>query len=506
MRRWIIVCLLLGGVATIGYGAEEQVELARQAHRALRQATRFLTEEVAYRGGYLGAYTEDLGQGYAKLGSPRPRHMHWVEPPGTPEMGMVFFEAWQATGDEFFLDAAVQTAQALVRGQLESGGWYDYIDTSAEGERIFAYRRLAGQAREPMTREEFVAYCRKVGLSAHELKTSGNKAATLDDDITQSAIRLLMAVDRALETLGRPDAEIHEAVMVALDFMLSVQHESGGWPQNWPSLEGGRSAYDAFLTLNDHAHTDSTRVLMEAYRVYGDPRYRAAVIRAGEFLIHAQLPEPVPIWAQQYDHDLKPGWGRLFEPPAACTTESFEVMKLLTEIAQFSGEPRFLEPIPAAAAFYRRAQLADGRFARFYELKTGRPLYQVYHNKKSYRLTYSDHDLPDHYSFKLGGRFIELYTVGVDEIEATAARLLAEGLREEAAKKRTVDESLQEARRMESTVRHLLQQMDSRGAWIETQRRMRVIDLRRMQANMRTLADYARHVRKAWEQMEGISE
>ena len=62
-----------------------------------------------------------------------------------------------------------------------------------------------------------------------------------------------------------------------------------------------------------------------------------------------------------------------------------------------TGQRKYLEPIPRALEYFRRSRLPDGRLARFYELRTNRPLYFT----KDYQLTYDDSDVPTHYSFKV---------------------------------------------------------------------------------------------------------
>ena len=52
--------------------------------------------------------------------------------------------------------------------------------------------------------------------------------------------------------------------------------------------------------------------------------------------------------------------------------------------------------MPPALAYLKKSLLPDGRLARFYELKTNKPLYFT----KTYELTYDDSDMPTHYSFK----------------------------------------------------------------------------------------------------------
>ena len=140
-----------------------------------------------------------------------------------------------------------------------------------------------------------------------------------------------------------------------------------------------------------------TETLQLAYEAYGDQRYRQAMLKFGDFLILAQLPEPQPAWAQQYNHQLQPIWARKFEPPAVAGRESEDAIETLLFLTETTGEKRFLEPIPRAIAWLKRSKLPDGQLARFYELNTNTPLYFV---KDTYELTYDDGNLPTHYSFK----------------------------------------------------------------------------------------------------------
>ncbi len=129
--------------------------------------------------------------------------------------------------------------------------------------------------------------------------------------------------------------------------------------------------------------------MLEAARIYKEPRYLASAEKGGEFMLLSQMPEPQPGWAQQYDREMHPAWARQFEPPSITGGESQSVMRALMLLYRETGQRKYLEPLPRALAYYKRSILPDvenpseirrracpGRTpcaARFYELKTNRP-------------------------------------------------------------------------------------------------------------------------------------
>ncbi|MGI5819198.1 MAG: pectate lyase [Armatimonadota bacterium] len=466
MRTLMTGVCLMTMVALTGPAWAVDRELVEQAHEALRTTVTYLVEEVAVGGGYAGSYLADLSDQWGE-GSITAT-MNWVQPPGSPSTGMAFLRAWEATGDPLFLDAAKKNAESLVWGQLACGGWDYNIDFSPEGEQRWFYRRNVG--------------------SDDERLTSGRNVGTMDDNVTQHATRLLIAVDRALTEAGQPDDSIHEAAMVALDYLLEAQKEGGAWPQRFPLRERG---YQNFMTFNDGTIRDCLDVMMIAYRAYGDQRYYDAVVACGDFIIKSQLPEPQPIWAQQYDYDLQPAWARRMEPASACAGESAGVLRMLPEITLFTGDTRFLDPIPAAAAWYERSRLEDGRWARFYELKTNMPLMQISMERTAYWLSYEDHDTPDHYAFKGS------WGNAVPGVAEVAERILEVGPEEYARQRQervlTAEERLDRARGMEDSVRQVLDARTENGVWLSTGGygpNVQHLNMRTVQQNMGVLSNY----------------
>lgn len=364
-------------------------DLRDAALKSLRRATQFYLDKVSTQGGYLYHYSEDLSRQEGEHEATR--SMVWVQPPGTPAVGLAYLEAYRATGDEFYLNAAKKSADCLIRGQLRSGGWGYFIEFDPAKRLKFAYR-------VPPSSEK------------------GENTTTLDDNNTQAAIRFLMQLDVTLEF---KDSTIHEAVRYALDHLVQVQYPNGAWPQRYSvfpdpkdypvlkasypetwSREFPKIKYISYYTFNDNAIGDVVDVLLDAAKTYSEPRYKASAEKGGDFAILAQMPEPQPIWAQQYDAQMHPSWARKFEPPSVTGGESQSVLLMLLQLYRETGQERFLAPIPKALAFLREHLLPDGRLVRFYELRTSKPLYFT----KEYVLTYSDADMPTHYGFKTGSK------------------------------------------------------------------------------------------------------
>ncbi len=189
--RLLVTLLALAGLgvfARAGMAGEISHEIATAA---LRRAASFFRNEVATHGGYVYYVSENLEHRYGE-GMATPDQI-WVQPPGTPAVGLSYLRAYQASGDPFYLDAARETAEALIYGQLRSGGWSAWIDFDPGG------------SPSPIT-----------AMVVERAETD----SSLDDGQTQAATLLLARVDQALEF---QDEKIHEATMVALDALLAAQ-------------------------------------------------------------------------------------------------------------------------------------------------------------------------------------------------------------------------------------------------------------------------------------------
>ncbi|MCB9951717.1 MAG: pectic acid lyase [Planctomycetaceae bacterium] len=351
---------------------------------AMRRAAEYYHEQVALNGGYVYYYSLDLKTRLGE-GAATPTQI-WVQPPGTPTVGLAYLSAYEATGDEYYLHAATHAAEALMFGQLKSGCWMHAIDFDSKGNRSGQYRNGKGR---------------------------GKNYSTFDDNSSQSALLFMMKCDQAHKF---NNAKIHESAMYGLDALLAAQFPNGAFPQvfegpvsNQPVVKANYPDYDwrtenhvkeywNFYTLNDDLAGDMKETLIAASDIYHDKRCDESLRRLGDFLILAQMPEPQPAWAQQYNFDMQPCWARKFEPPAITSHESQDVIRTLLTIYERTGDEKYLAPIPKALDYLDTCVLPDGMMARFYELKSNKPLYMT----SDYQLTYDDSDTPTHYGFKQG--------------------------------------------------------------------------------------------------------
>lgn len=444
MRRFL--WLLVVGLLFSPRAAVRAADLPQQAEAALARGVTFFHQQVAAHGGYVYLYSADLtkqeGEGRTT------REQAWVQPPGTPAVGEALLQAYLRTGSQEALIAAKDAAECLLQGQYRSGGWNASVEFEPAERAKHAYR-----VDRPLP------------------KKRQRNTSSLDDDKTQSALRFLMQLDRALQF---QEARIHDATLFALDSLLAAQFPNGAWaqvweapadltrpdslkasyPQDWPRKYPGGD-YWLFYTFNDNNISQTVDTLRLADEIYGGDRYRAAIDKAGQFILDAQMPEPQPAWAQQYNFEMHPVWARKFEPPAISGSESQRLIETLLDLYVASGKRPFLEAVPPALAYLRRSQLPDGRLARFYELQTNKPLYM----NTQYELTYSDADLPTHYGFQVGSSLDRLQK-RYDSVSRLSAADL-ERLRQPRSP------SPPRASTLEARVREIIAAQDDRGAWVE---------------------------------------
>jgi len=214
---------------------------------------------------------------------------------------------------------------------------------------------------------------------------------------------------------------------------------------------------------------------LEAFHRLGDHRYLDAAKRGGDFLVLAQLPEPQPGWAQQYNFDMEPAWARAFEPPAVCSSESAVAVRVLVDLFVETGERRYLDPIPAFTEWLKRSQLGPDRWARLYELGSNKPIYGDRDGTIHYTLGEISAERQRGYGWQ--GSF------GVPESLEYYEAVVKNG---RAAPERTRSGEDDAPAPSTSRIGRILGEQDEQGRWM----RGDWVDMRTFVVNMRMLAAY----------------
>ncbi|QDT08923.1 pectate lyase [Stieleria marina] len=407
--QWkILFAAVLAGVSvTLHADDSPRVKELTVAKKTLASATQFMRDRVSVHGGYSWFSSADgkLSHGEGVAGPERV----WVQPPGAPAVAMAMLKAYRATGDPIHLQAARDAGDVLIGGQLRSGGWGYSIELDEEARKKIPYRVGPNGGRDKILPHQWPG-----GWGVWKTRKYKTNRTLIDDDTTPSVIRFLASLDQSLEF---KDAEVHEAVMYALRSVMGSQYPIGAWGHNYdrfplesPSkthypivkasypdrwTKKSQNDFTGCYMLNDRQTMNMIETMMLCAKIYNDDRFWYSAKQGGEFLILAQMPDPQPAWAQQYNHIMHPVWDRKFEPPAITGGESQDAMRTLIRLYRETKDKKFLEPIPRALAYLKTCLRDDGKLARYYELKTNRPLYF----DKAYQITYDDADMPDHYGF-----------------------------------------------------------------------------------------------------------
>jgi hypothetical protein len=367
-RREFVLSTLSAPLVLAGWrgSAVAQADTRTEALAALKRAAVYMDEVVSYRGGYVWSYAPDFSKQLGEMEAYRT--MCWMQPPGTASIGHVFLDAYHATGDERFYQAARRTALAVKQAQRQDGGW-NYIHDFAGESSLKRWYNTIG--RNGWRLEEFQHYY-------------GN--STFDDATTAVAAQLMLRM-----YLERDEETFDHATHKAIDFILDAQFgpelgiADGGWPQrfphnpkaiksmpmpnpsqlppnSWAGMEDGD--YTLHVTFNDDVMGENIKFLTMCVVSLGKKHLVPRIIRAMECMRRLQQPAPQAGWSLQ--HLSRPTGGRPAGAPAGART--YEPRSLATHTTQtniqqlfhyfdLTGDRRYLQRIPEAIAWLKTCPL-----------------------------------------------------------------------------------------------------------------------------------------------------
>jgi len=328
-NKLLLVFLIFGG-----HSEAQSPQLENRAKETMLHATQYMVQEVSTNGGYLWHYLPDFSRRWGEMEAYKTQI--WVQHPGTVSMGHVFLDAYSATGDEYYYEAAEKAAAALIWGQSNEGGWNYVIDFAGDRSLKHWYDTIG---KNGWRLEEFQHYY-------------GN--STFDDDVTSNAARFLLRI-----YLQKLDPKYKPALDKAINFIIKSQYPLGGWPQRFPLrydfAKKGLPDYSSFYTFNDDVTWENVNFLIQCYLTLGEQRFLDPIRRGMNFYIITQQGNGG--WGQQYNMELEPTGARTYEPPALLPNTTFDNAMILMKFYEYTGDRKFLARVPDAINWLENTRL-----------------------------------------------------------------------------------------------------------------------------------------------------
>jgi PelA/Pel-15E family pectate lyase len=256
----------------------------------------------------------------------------------------------------------------------------------------------------------------KQKLAVLNAKTETN--TTFDNGATHSQIIYLAKVYSATG-----EEKYREGCIRGIEFVLKAQYPNGGFPQFYPDTSG----YRKYITFNDGAMIGVMNVLYNVVKGSSDFRFvedslktriKQAYNKGLDCILKCQIEEDggLNAWCQQHDNNnFVPRNARTFEPASISNMESAGIVKFLMKIK--NPDQKIINSIQSAVKWFNNSKISGIRFetisapktdyqyhstdedrivvkdpgappiwARFYELKTHRPLFCNRDGKPVYSL------------------------------------------------------------------------------------------------------------------------
>jgi len=248
-----------------------------------------------------------------------------------------------------WLDSSLAADQALadnmITWQMLHGGFYKY------GVSKYSAPWDGSSARSGWTGED------------------GVELGTIDNDATVTELMFLADVYQR-----NGDNKYRDAARAALEFLLTMQYDTGGWPQVYPERTG---TYSNYVTFNDGAMARVLILLDQAQRqeapldgdLFSDEqraRIATAIDKGVDFILKAQIvqADAKTVWCAQHDPvTYEPRPARSYELESKSGKESMLVTAFLMSRPQTA---EMEAAVRAALAWYRSdaVKVADTAYVK----------------------------------------------------------------------------------------------------------------------------------------------
>ncbi|PTM56571.1 pectate lyase [Desmospora activa] len=273
-----------------------------------------------------------------------------------------------------------QKADYLISWQMDHGGWTKSME------------------------EEYQRYWD--GQEKRSKQLNGEvELGSIDNDATIKEIRFIAGVYRETE-----EEVLKQSVQRGLDFLLTMQYPSGGFPQVYPKRgneeNGSFVGYSNYVTFNDDAMVQAMDLIKDVveqkYPFDNDiiddeyrERLQKSYDKGVDYIVASQIEvdDHLTAWCAQHDPvTYEPREGRAYEHPSISGKESIPIVKLLMALPDSSDEVK--RAANGALEWFEEAQVkgvkyihADpnnvyfvddpqaGTWYRFYQIGTHLPIF-----------------------------------------------------------------------------------------------------------------------------------
>lgn len=268
----------------------------------------------------------------------------------------------------------IRQADNLLTWQTAEGGWYKYSISDKYG------RAWNGQENKSDWRTK-----------------DGKDIGTVDNNATTNEILFLSVMYKQTG-----DVRYKEAVDKGLQFLLTMQYPSGGWPQVYPA----RGNYSDYVTFNDNAMMRVMNVLTMAKKreypfnsdIVADDivaKLQESLDRGLDYILKSQIAVNgvLTAWCAQHDPvSYEPREARAYEHPSISGSESVEIVKYLLALSNQTPEVR--KATESAISWFDANKLSGIKYVsgdknnvyfvpdpastswyRFYEIGTNLPIF-----------------------------------------------------------------------------------------------------------------------------------
>lgn len=286
-----------------------------------------------------------LMQFSAKFRLPEPRNSGNLSKDGNTAFGAAqLLFAYEALGDDRYLQAARNTCDMYLATQHELGYWvYSYF--YEDGKYYPADTR-------PMMQDH--NQTGPIFLLSYMAKVTGEQ-------------KYLDAAKRCC------------------DFLLMAQNPNGSWAHHWdPEKKASVTSLGNVGggEINDYGTSGPVQTLLQMYRLTGEEKYKTAALRGADWIVKAFIEnDKVAGWAAQYDENDKPIEARHFEPASVTNYAPRWALGGLTAAYRETRDLKYLEPLKKTLAWFD-ANKEEGGWWWDYDIPTGRPIQM--HDRKIY--------------------------------------------------------------------------------------------------------------------------